>query len=58
MAVGDGIRRSLPTVSKEERDMSLDAIQQFNALYYPGARGYFLAGRECPIFCLSEPLGH
>jgi hypothetical protein len=44
MALGDGIRRSLATVSKEERDMLRDAILQLNSMFYPGARGDFPAG--------------
>src|SRR5215469_14063505 len=36
--LGDGIRRNLATVSKEERDLLLDAIKQLNQVFYPGAR--------------------
>ncbi|HKE26555.1 MAG TPA: tyrosinase family protein [Bryobacteraceae bacterium] len=42
--LGDGIRRNLATVSKEERDLLVDAIKQLNQVFYPGARTDFPAG--------------
>jgi len=47
--LGDGIRRNLATVSKEERDLLIDAIKQLNQIYYPestpgGGRTEFPAG--------------
>lgn len=42
--LGDGIRRNLATVSKEERDLLLDAIKQLNTVFYPGTRTDFPAG--------------
>jgi hypothetical protein len=44
MALGDGIRRNLATVSKEERDLFIDAIIQLNSTFYPGSRTDFPAG--------------
>jgi hypothetical protein len=38
MALGDGIRRNLATVSKEERDRLRDAIIALNQKFYPGDR--------------------
>ena len=38
MALGDGIRRNLATVSKEERDRLRDAILALNNTFYPGAK--------------------
>lgn len=42
--LGDGIRRNLATVSKEERDLFIDAIKQLNQVHYPGSRTDFPAG--------------
>jgi hypothetical protein len=42
--LGDGIRRNLATVSKEERDLLIDAIKQLNHVFYPGSRTDFPAG--------------
>lgn len=42
--LGDGIRRNLATVSKEERDLLIDAIKQLNHVFYPGIRTDFPAG--------------
>ena len=46
MALGDGIRRNIATVSKEERDLFIDAIKQLNQTYYSptGSRTDFPAG--------------
>ena len=44
MALGDGIRRNLATVSKEERNLFIDAILQLNNTFYPGVRDQFPAG--------------
>ncbi len=38
MALGDGIRRNLATVSKEERNRLRDAIIALNQKFYPGDR--------------------
>lgn len=54
MALGDGIRRSLATVSKEERDMLRDAILQLNSMFYPGARADFPAGHVSYWFKQDE----
>jgi hypothetical protein len=42
--LGDGIRRNLATVSKEERDLFIDAIKQLNQVFFPGSRTDFPAG--------------
>jgi hypothetical protein len=44
--LGDGIRRNLATVSKEERDLLIDAIKQLNQVFYSpaGSRTDFPAG--------------
>jgi hypothetical protein len=33
--LGDGIRRSLATVNKEERDLLIAAVKQLNQVFYP-----------------------
>lgn len=38
MALGDGIRRNIATVNKEERDLLIDAIKQLNQRFYSGSR--------------------
>jgi hypothetical protein len=38
MALGDGIRRNLATVSKEERYRLRDAIHALNQTFYPDTR--------------------
>ncbi len=54
MALGDGIRRNLATVSKEERDLFIDAVRQLNQLYYPGSRTDFPAGHVSAWFKQDE----
>jgi hypothetical protein len=56
MALGDGIRRSLATVSKEERDMLRDAILQLNQVFYSpgGSRTDFPAGHVSEWFKQDE----
>jgi len=56
MALGDGIRRNLATVSKEERDMLRDAILQLNAVFYSpgGSRTDFPAGHVSKWFKQDE----
>jgi Common central domain of tyrosinase len=46
MALGDGIRRNLATVSKEERDLFIAAVIQLNKIFYSlgGSRTDFPAG--------------
>ena len=44
MALGDGIRRNIATVSAEERTRFRDAIIQLNVLKFPGNRTDFPAG--------------
>jgi Common central domain of tyrosinase len=44
MALGDGIRRNIMTVSAEERQRFIDAIKQLNQRTFPGARTDFPAG--------------
>jgi Common central domain of tyrosinase len=38
MALGDGIRRNIATVSREERDLFMDAVKQLNQRFYDGTR--------------------
>lgn len=57
MALGDGIRRNIATVSKEERDLFIDAVRQLNQnqqLYYPGSRNDFPAGHVSAWFKQDE----
>lgn len=56
MASGDGIRRNLATVSKEERDLFIDAVKQLNQLYYSptGSRTDFPAGHVSYWFKQDE----
>ena len=44
--LGDGIRRNLATVSKEERNLFIDAVKQLNQIFYSpaGSRTDFPAG--------------
>jgi len=44
MALGDGIRRNIATVSSAERDRFRDAILALNTRHYPGSRTDFPAG--------------
>jgi hypothetical protein len=54
--LGDGIRRNLATVSKEERDLLIDAIKQLNQVYYSptGSRTDFPAGHVSEWFKQDE----
>jgi hypothetical protein len=54
--LGDGIRRNLATVSKEERDLLRDAILQLNQVYYSpaGSRTDFPAGHVSEWFKQDE----
>ena len=45
MTLGDGIRRNIAKVSRQERDLFIGAIKQLNQIYYPGSRTDFPAGR-------------
>ncbi len=59
MTLGDGIRRNIAMVSKEERDLFIDAIKQLNQRVYPGGVSYWFKQDEihdsthvhgCPAF--------
>jgi hypothetical protein len=54
--LGDGIRRNLATVSKEERDLLIDAIKQLNQVFYSptGSRTDFPAGHVSYWFKQDE----
>jgi Common central domain of tyrosinase len=54
--LGDGIRRSLATVTKEERDLFRDAILQLNQVFYSpaGSRTDFPAGHVSLWFKQDE----
>jgi hypothetical protein len=54
--LGDGIRRNLATVSKEERDLFIDAVKQLNQVYYSpgGSRNDFPAGHVSYWFKQDE----
>jgi hypothetical protein len=54
--LGDGIRRNLATVSKEERDLLRDAILQLNKVFYSpgGSRTDFPAGLVSEWFKQDE----
>ena len=54
--LGDGIRRNLATVSKEERDLLRDAILQLNQVFYSptGSRTDFPAGHVSEWFKQDE----
>jgi len=56
MAFGDGIRRNIATVSKEERDLFIDAIKQLNQKFYNpnGSRNDFPAGKVSYWFKQDE----
>jgi hypothetical protein len=54
MAFGDGIRRNLATVSKEERDLFIEAVKKLNGMYYPGSRTDFPAGHVSLWFKQDE----
>jgi|SRR5215472_7422906 len=44
MALGDGIRRNIMSVSQQERDRFRDAIIALNNKFFPGSRNDFPAG--------------
>jgi hypothetical protein len=54
--LGDGIRRNLATVSKEERDLFIDAVKQLNQVFYSpaGSRADFPAGHVSYWFKQDE----
>jgi len=56
MTLGDGIRRNIATVSKEERALFIDAIIQLNHVYYSpsGSRNDFPAGHVSKWFKQDE----
>lgn len=56
MVLGDGIRRNIATVTKQERDLFIDAVKQLNHVYYSpaGARTDFPAGRVSDWFKQDE----
>ncbi len=54
MALGDGIRRNIATVSKEERDLFVAAIIELNNRYYPGNKNDFPAGGVSKWFKQDE----
>jgi tyrosinase-like protein len=54
MTLGDGIRRNIATVSKEERSLFIDAIKQLNHFYYTGSRTDFPAGHVSYWFKQDE----
>jgi hypothetical protein len=56
MTLGDGIRRNLATVEKEERELFIDAVKQLNQIYYSptGSRTDFPAGHVSYWFKQDE----
>ncbi|MEO6561609.1 MAG: tyrosinase family protein [Nitrosospira sp.] len=54
MALGDGIRRNIATVSDEERARFRDAIIALNSRFFPGDRGDFPAGHVSYWFKQDE----
>jgi hypothetical protein len=54
MALGDGIRRNIATVSVQERNRFRDAIIALNQRFFPGGRGDFPAGRVSHWFKQDE----
>jgi Common central domain of tyrosinase len=56
MALGDGIRRNLATISKQERDLFIDAIKQLNQVFFSptGSRTDFPAGHVSYWFKQDE----
>ena len=56
MTLGDGIRRSIATVDKKERDLLVDAIMQLNHVYFSpsGSRSDFPAGHVSKWFKQDE----
>jgi hypothetical protein len=54
MTLGDGIRRNIATVEKEEREMFIHAIIQLNQMYYHGSRTEFPAGNVSYWFKQDE----
>ena len=54
--LGDGIRRNIATVSKEERDLFIDAVKQLNQVFYSplGSRADFPAGHVSYWFKQDE----
>src|SRR5438093_2035091 len=54
MALGDGIRRNIATVSQQERDRFRDAIIALNQRFFPGDRTDFPAGHVSHWFKQDE----
>jgi tyrosinase-like protein len=56
MTLGDGIRRSIATIGRNERDLFIDAVKQLNRVYYSpnGSRTDFPAGRVSKWFKQDE----
>lgn len=54
MALGDGIRRNIATVSDTERTRFRDAIVTLNSRFFPGDRGDFPAGHVSYWFKQDE----
>lgn len=54
MALGDGIRRNIMSVSQQERDRFRDAIIALNNKFFPGSRNDFPAGRVSYWFKQDE----
>ncbi|HEY1247970.1 MAG TPA: tyrosinase family protein [Nitrososphaera sp.] len=56
MTLGDGIRRNIATVCKEERELFIDAVKQLNQIYFSpgGSRTDFPAGHVSYWFKMDE----
>lgn len=54
MALGDGIRRNIASVSPEERERFRDAIIELNRRFFPGSREDFPAGHVSYWFKQDE----
>ncbi len=54
MALGDGIRRNILTVSAQEQQRFVDAIVELNKRHYPGGRTDFPAGGVSYWFKMDE----
>jgi Common central domain of tyrosinase len=54
MALGDGIRRNIATVSQQERNRFRDAIIALNQRFFPGDRADFPAGHVSHWFKQDE----
>ena len=56
MTLGDGIRRDIAKVNKEERDLYIDAVIQLNQKFFSpnGSRSDFPAGHVSYWFKVDE----